>query len=405
MADRHHHNKGHHNKGHHGLGYLSKFLDPSKPLRGQDLLRAAKAEARIQTAPQVHGYQRLAKELGREKRFEAKGLNTLGRKTARSVGNVYDTLANQAQQNLATQAALGNQLIAQTGQRGQQAGQELAQSQAEQLGGLARQGADQGSPAQTQLAQIVASQKAAAANDAKAAQAFASSQAVGSAQLSGNLATSSLLQGASQQAGIKNTILNRVAESDLKYGQDIREARGKAADARALKGSQIASALQTLRGQEQQFILGKMATKQRAQAAQLSAATSAANSRRTARSSAASRRSENRRSRRTARETHRHNLATEHSGQGQNRSDRHQAQRQREHFRHAIKHLANPVIGKKPASFWNPKHVADLEHYIRTQGSFGPNEVNLVAKIVHNLIHKGGKKHGHGGGKPPPHNI
>jgi hypothetical protein len=73
MADRHHHNKGHHNKGHHGLGYLSKFLDPSKPLRGKDLLRAAKAEARIQTAPQVHGYQRLAKELGTREALRGQG--------------------------------------------------------------------------------------------------------------------------------------------------------------------------------------------------------------------------------------------------------------------------------------------------------------------------------------------
>lgn len=385
---------------------LHKFLaglDPKKPLDINQMIRVARAEGRLQTLPQIHAYKRLAKELRGEKRAEAKGYERLGRRTSKSVGSVYHSLAQEEAQNLASQQAIGNQLVTSQAQTGAAFGKGLAQGQSAQLGNYERSRAATGAPAggqaQQQLAQIVAAQQSSAAADAKAAQGLAVSQAASSSQLAGGLAGSAALQGATAQAGIKTSILGRIAESNMKYGQDIREAKGKAADAKATKGAAVVQALQALRGQEQQYLLGKAATRQNAQAAKLSAQTQLQTNRQDNRTSRANNAATNATSRANNQADIR---AQNQQSQQQSAADRKAAKKARRHDQQAVRHLVKQQI----KSFGPPKskkQIDALEHYIRTQGAFGDNEVNLVARIVHNLLKK--KHHGGGGGGNPPPNI
>jgi hypothetical protein len=63
------------------------------------------------------------------------------------------------------------------------------------------------------------------------------------------------------QRDIRSTIASRVAQTKLEAGQDIREALGKRADARALRGSIMLKHLSELTESERDFILGQAAVK------------------------------------------------------------------------------------------------------------------------------------------------
>jgi hypothetical protein len=240
-------------------------LETNQLLTGKDLRQAARALAAIETRTQTGGYRRLSKELHSERESEAEGLGRLGTTLQRQVGSVYRGIADSEAQALANQQALAGQLNQTSAQIAQEGQAALDATQNTQLGGvtdaLALRGAPGGGTAQQELAAAVAAQDARQSANSQASQQFAAQQGAGYGQLAAMQARSTQMQGGAAVGGIGQTVIGRVAKSNREYGQDIREARSKLAEARANKGLLFTKNLLELRGAEQKYALGKAAVR------------------------------------------------------------------------------------------------------------------------------------------------
>jgi hypothetical protein len=238
-------------------------LQTDQALNGKDLRQAARALTMLEVRPQVKGYALLAKQLHNERETEAKGLGALGSHLQGNVKDVYHNIAASEAQNLANQQALASGLNVQSAQIAQQGQQNLTDMQKGQLGdltaGLAIRGAPGGGSAQQELANAVAQQQAGQSANSQAAQQFAAQQGAGYGQLAAAMAGSAQMQGGASVGAIGRDVTNRIAESNMKYGQSIQDARQKLAEAKASKGATFVKNLLGLREGEQKFLLGKQA--------------------------------------------------------------------------------------------------------------------------------------------------
>lgn len=240
-----------------------KGLETNKLLTPQQLNRAANALTVLETRPEIHGYQRIAKQLGEQKGLEDQGLLNLGQRTTGQVSSAYQNIAQSEAQSLATEKALGEQLNQRSGEIASQGAAALTAAQqgaTDALGAnLALRGGAPGGSAQEQLAQAVAAQKSTQASDSAAAQQFAASQGASTAGMLAEMAGSAQMQGGATVGQIGRDIIGRKAEADQKYGQSIREALGKKAEAKASFGAKNVKNLLELRANEQKYGLGKAA--------------------------------------------------------------------------------------------------------------------------------------------------
>lgn len=334
-------------KRHGGGGAL---YNPRQVLSGGGLRRGARALTRLTIKPQTGAYRRLSAELRGEQGAEALGLAHLGQRTTGTVSDTYRNLAQSQAEEIARQSALGGLLQQNVGSNVQASQAALQGQQGGELGSYLQSAALRGAPgggvAQQQLAALVAAQSQRQAGDSVAQQNFAASQAGSFSGLQAGMASASQMQGATAQADIQRDTANRIAESDLKYGQDIREAQGKLAEAKALKGSTQVQNLTTLREQERNYLLGKAATRQRAQAAKLGAQTSAAQ----------------------LAEAHRHNVAGERTARQNARTSRQRART----YRYSTHHPhSSGSSGSGPGHHHNLAEKAILNSFHNVSGVYG----------------------------------
>ena len=240
-------------------------LETGQVLTGKDITRAANALTTLEVRPQVRGYARLAKQLAGERESEAKGLGKLGTQLQSGVTNVYQNIAQTEAQSLATQQALANQLNTASADIVQQGAADLSAVQNTQTQGVAdaltARGAPGGGTAQQELAAAVASQQASQSANSQAQQQFAAQQGSSYGNLATMMAGATQQQGGAAVGGIGSTVIQRIAKSGREYGGDIREARAKQAEAKASRGAVFNKNLLSLRGQEQEFMLGKQAVR------------------------------------------------------------------------------------------------------------------------------------------------
>lgn len=239
-----------------------KGLSSSEVLSPEQIASAARALSGLETGAEVHGYKRLASELGNEKDLETQGLTNLGKRTTGQVGSVYSNIAKSAAQSLANQSAIAGSLAGQSAAISSAGTQELAKTQEGALGGLEQQlqmrGAEgtQGS-AQGALAQAVAAQQAQQQAYAGAANQAATQQGEGYTGLLAAEAQAAQNQGGETIGQIGRAVAGRTIKTDNEYGQSIKTALQKAGEAKATKGEKFTKDLLGLREGDQKFILGK----------------------------------------------------------------------------------------------------------------------------------------------------
>jgi hypothetical protein len=260
-----------------GLGELA---DPTQTATGKDLVKLARAMAKVEIKPQVRAYRRLIKELKAQQAADTVGLQRLGQQTQSDIqgaANAYDTGAQGA---TARTQAVGGILQGQLAQQGQAAAAEQQTAQTGTLGGLTEglqlQGAPQGGAAQAALAELVQQQGARRAAETQAGGQFASSQQGSYGGLLEGMRTAGALQASTSRQQSSRDIASRIAEQRLQAGQDIREAAGKKADVKATKGATILAKLAELRAGERDYILGKRATATTRRGQDITAQTAAA---------------------------------------------------------------------------------------------------------------------------------
>lgn len=259
--------RGRGGKGGSGYNPLAKLkeLETGKVLTGKDITRAANALTVLETRPQIRGYARLAKQLAGERESEVKGLGRLGTQLQSGVTNVYRNIAQTEAQALATQQALANQLNQTSAGIASQGAADLTAMQNTQTQGVAdalsARGAPGGGTAQQELAAAVAAQQVSQSANSQAQQQFAAQQGSSYGNLAAMMAGATQQQGGAAVGGIGQTVIQRIAKSGSEFGGDIREARAKQAEAKASRGATFNKNLLSLRGQEQEFMLGKQAVR------------------------------------------------------------------------------------------------------------------------------------------------
>lgn len=238
-------------------------LSAKRVLSPKQLREGARALTGLQTRAEVGAYRRTAGELHKERESEAKALGKLGGSLQGGVSDAYRAVAASEAQSLATQQALAGGLNQASADIARQGMADLSAMQNIQTGGvessLAARGAPGGGAAQAELAAAVAAQKASQSAGSQASQQFAAQQGAGYGQLANMMGRATQMQGGAAVGGIGQTVIGRIGKSNREYGSDIREARAKEGEARANKGLLYAKNLLELRGQEQEFGLGKMA--------------------------------------------------------------------------------------------------------------------------------------------------
>jgi hypothetical protein len=258
-------------------GGAGQLWNPQATLSGRKLKRASSKLTDYELNPQISGYRRVADELSSERGAAQTGLEQLGSRLGSNVASSYQGLAQAEAQNVARQSAIKNMLTQNSQGIANQAQQQQDTGQQGQLGGymegLQARGAQGGGQAQQALADMVAAQRARLATTNAAAQQTAVSQGAGATSFAANQAAANQQRGTEAQTTLQNTIGSRVGESNLRYGQDIRDTLGKLSDAQALRGSTRVKNLMDLRKSERDYILGQGAIGQRSQSAKLSAAT------------------------------------------------------------------------------------------------------------------------------------
>lgn len=240
-----------------------KGLETNKLLSPKQINAAARALTTLETRPEIHGYQRIAKQLAQQKALEDQGLLNLGQRTTGNVSSVYQNIAQSQAQSLATEKALGEQLNARSSEIGSQSAAALNATDTGATeaanANIALRGGAPGGSAQEQLAQAVAAQKATQASDSAAAQQFAASQGASTAGMLAEMAGSTAMQGGATVGQIGRDIIGRKAEADQKFNQNIQEALQKKGEAKASFGPKDVKNLLELRANEQKYQLGKAA--------------------------------------------------------------------------------------------------------------------------------------------------
>lgn len=266
----HHNGGGNRNNGdgggHGGSGMaraLKSLLNPNEVHSGKDLMNVARSLTRLDLKPQQKAYQRLIKEIRGQSTADTLGLQNLGKDASGKVAGAYlgaDKGAAQAQLN---SAALGGMLNNQVAGINQQATADQQATQTGELGGhmeaMALRGAPGGGQAQQQLQALVEQQAGRTAAESQAGGNFAAALGANYTGLSGGMRQAGQLQGAERQGDIAQSIASRIAEQKLGAGQDIREALGKLAETRALKGDTLTKYLTEAIERERDFSLGKKA--------------------------------------------------------------------------------------------------------------------------------------------------
>jgi hypothetical protein len=370
-------------KGKKGPG-LGSLLDPKKTASGKQLRRLAKALSKLETRPQAKAYGRLAKELKGQQAADTLGLRRLGAQTQRSIGQAANAFDVGAQGATGRQAAIGQMLQENLAQAGTRAGEEQRQVQTGALGGLqegmALRGAPGGGQAQQALADMVSQQAARRAAESQATQGYAASQGAAWSGLQEGMRTTGAMSAQAARQGAARDIASRIAETRLQAGQDIREALGKKADVKALRGATMLEKLVGLRESERDYSLGRAATNldRRAQAE-------------TARHNRASEATAAKNAQTAAQNAKDEDEAAKGGRTPEEKQDRRQEVRQ-------IKTLLDQAIKNEPPPD-NPKRYAawkrQLENYLLHQEGIG--NAALVHRIVNRMLKGGG-----GGGGPTP---
>ena len=245
---------------------LAQLLQPRKSAKGKDLLKLARALTKLEIKPEVKSYQRLAKELRGQSAADTLGMRRLGQDVSEHIGGAYRGFDRGAQQGVANAAAVGAVLDQQVRGLGQQAAQEQQTAQTGQLGGLqeamALRGAPGGGQAQAALQNLVGQQAARRAQESQAAGTAAAAQGGNYTGLANAMRTATAAQGTTALSDTQRTIAARIAENKLASSADIREAMGKKADVKALRGETMLKNLGEARETERDWILGRAATRQ-----------------------------------------------------------------------------------------------------------------------------------------------
>lgn len=246
-------------------GGAGDLWDPNSILSGRRLKRASKKLTGLEIDPEVGGYQRLANELRAERQAVTSGIEGVGQRLSGQLAGNYRTLAESEAKNVARQAAIKTMLGQQSGQIAQQSEQSQTTAQQGALGShlesLQARGAQGGGEAQQALADMVSAQRARMATSNAAAQQSAAAQGAGYEQYASAQASANQQRGAEAQGELGRTIAGSIGESNLRYGQDIRESLGKLAEAQAKRGPTRIKNLLDLRKSEREHILGGAAVK------------------------------------------------------------------------------------------------------------------------------------------------
>lgn len=266
--------------GHDVASRLASALNPRQVASGDDLTRLAHALTRAEVKPQIRAYKRLRRELIGQQAADQLGLQRLGNVAERHISSAYSGFDQGAQGATTRAAAIGQMLNDQTGQLGQQAADQQTASATGELGGLSEamslRGAPGGGQAQQALQDMVNAQAGRVASDNQASGQFAATIGANYAGMGEGIREAGALQGTTALSDTARQIAARQAESRLTSGQDIREASGKLADVRALRGETLLKNLTDLREQERSYLLGRAATRTQKRGQDLTAASSAA---------------------------------------------------------------------------------------------------------------------------------
>jgi len=227
--------------GFHPRKVLAELGEQKGPLTPKQQQEIARAETILETRPVIQGYKGLVKQLGQEKATEAKGYEKLGSRVSGEVGSAYHSIAEQEAASIAQQSALAAQFGAQAQTATDSATSAIAANQQAAVAGndaeLALRGAPGGSPAQEALAQSVAAQNSQATTDLTAQQQANLAQSNATPQYLAAMAGSTAMGGGAAIGSIGRATVNRIGESNQKFGQSIISAREKLAEAKGTKGA------------------------------------------------------------------------------------------------------------------------------------------------------------------------
>jgi hypothetical protein len=241
---------------------LESMLSPNAQLSGDSLLDSAQALTRLQVRPQVTAYNRLIDELERRRRFETQGLARLGRDVNEDIETTYEGLGDYTKDAAAQQRRIAGVLSGQAQAAGEGAidayGNAVEGDVGSYLSQLQQRGGVEGSAAQQELAALAGQQQAALAGEAAYGAGLTSATSQNFAGLAAAMGGAAQMQGAEAQSDARRAIAQRIAESRMGYGADIREALGAKKDVQALRGESTLQNLMNLRESERNFLLSKL---------------------------------------------------------------------------------------------------------------------------------------------------
>ena len=234
------------------------LLDPKKTLSGKQIKKVAGALTNIELNPTINSYVRQGKQIGRQGKRDTRGLNKLGKQTTRGIAGAYNASAGSGQQNVAAQQALAQQMSQGTADINAAAAAQQNATQTGALGDLtaaltANNAEVGGSDARAQMALRLQQEQLASG---QLAQGNANlSTVIGNANVSnaqGQL-LSGIQQGNAAVASNKAMMASRIAEAKAATRDAQREAFGKVADTRALKGASRLKNIMELRAGERTY--------------------------------------------------------------------------------------------------------------------------------------------------------
>lgn len=221
------HQRAPHHQGLHKrmVTHPEPLYEPNASLEGKDLKRFVRQNVQRQIRPTLREANRGLRELDNERRTQVQREALLGRQATQNVGNYYDQLAQQEAALLQAQKSSGAALLSSVGASNAAAVSGVAEAgKAAQEGLGSYSGADISS--RDRLAQMIAEQGAATAQQGQALQGAAAGQANDWSALLAATSASGQMQGTQQLGDLNRTIQSRISELDNNAIQQANKVRG-----------------------------------------------------------------------------------------------------------------------------------------------------------------------------------
>ncbi len=246
-------------------GLLNKLAqyDYTLPLSEKDLKKSVKSQVNAQIKPVVSAYQNQADVLKKLMGMQTKGLEGYGKAATGKIEGYYNALVNDEAQKIAQQGVIGQRAV--SGVQGARATTTQALSDASTRADQAM-AADptaqyqvQPSDARAELQAKIAEQQGLAAREGQALEGQANNMAGSWNNIIQGISHSSQTRLGGDIADLKRDVLGKIAETQMDYAPDIRDALAKVAEAKSSRGDIKRNTLNELIDRERNYGLSRAA--------------------------------------------------------------------------------------------------------------------------------------------------